>query len=221
MQSCRHPLPLHVTWSLHLSSVDAVVDVHRRSHSFLLIHPQGSLPGLTLGVCQTTIFLWHNLTVTPPGSRLNWVGLVHLSHAWWTPKQRECQFLMQQGEAGCSVGHITVCIGPSLHTRGCLSWSDTPPHEAHPITCLLSYSFPERHQPSLRQDHQASDPWHLSLSHSTISIFGLLLLTGPELPRGQPSIGHGQLPHIHPHTWQRCLSWEVKVNWEPWPVSKH
>ena len=40
MQCCRHPLPLHIIWSLHLSSVDALVDVHRRSHSFPLIHPR-------------------------------------------------------------------------------------------------------------------------------------------------------------------------------------
>ena len=38
MWSCRHPLPLHITWSLHPSSMDAVVDIHGRSHNFLLIH---------------------------------------------------------------------------------------------------------------------------------------------------------------------------------------
>ena len=38
-QSCRHPLPLHITWSLHPSLVDALADVHRRSHNFPLIHP--------------------------------------------------------------------------------------------------------------------------------------------------------------------------------------
>ena len=74
MWYCRHPLPLHVTWSLNLSSVDALVDIHGRSHNFPLIHPMGSLPGLMLGDHQTTIFLWHSLTVTPPGSRLYWGG---------------------------------------------------------------------------------------------------------------------------------------------------
>ena len=40
MWSCRHPLPLHITWRLHLSSVDSSVDIHGRSHSILLIHPR-------------------------------------------------------------------------------------------------------------------------------------------------------------------------------------
>ena len=74
MRSCRHPLPLHITWSLHPSSVDALADVHGRSHSFLLIHPR-------------EVFLaWHWVIARPlsshgivslsllPGSRLNWGG---------------------------------------------------------------------------------------------------------------------------------------------------
>ena len=40
MWSCRYPLPLHVTWSLHPSSVEAAADIHWRSCSFLLIHPR-------------------------------------------------------------------------------------------------------------------------------------------------------------------------------------
>ena len=52
MKSCKHPLPLHITWSLHPSSVDTLVGVHRRSHSFPSITPgksswpdAGWLPG--------------------------------------------------------------------------------------------------------------------------------------------------------------------------------
>ena len=61
-------------------------------------------------------------------------------------------------------------------------------------------------------------------------IIGLLPLTGSELFKGWPSIGHGQLPHIHPHMLggdasggDLCApkSEEVKVDWEPWHVSKH
>ena len=33
----RHPCPLHITWNLHPSSVDTLVDLHRRSHSFPFI----------------------------------------------------------------------------------------------------------------------------------------------------------------------------------------
>ena len=71
--SCRHPLPLHITWSLHPSSVDALADVHGRSHNFPLIH-QGSLSGLMLGDHHTTILSWCILVVTPFGSGLNWGG---------------------------------------------------------------------------------------------------------------------------------------------------
>ena len=83
--SCRHPHPLHITWSLHPSSVDAPVDIHRRSHSFPLIHPR-------------EVFLaWCWVDIRPPSSHgavllslplrvgLTGVGLVHLSHTWWTP----------------------------------------------------------------------------------------------------------------------------------------
>ena len=40
MCSFRCPHPLHITWSLHPSSVDAPVDVHGRSCNFPLIHPR-------------------------------------------------------------------------------------------------------------------------------------------------------------------------------------
>ena len=85
MLSCRHPCLLHVTWSLHPSSVDVLVDVHGRSHSFPLIHPR-------------EVFLaWHWMTSRPLSSHgiislsiplgvgLAGVGLVHLSHTWQTP----------------------------------------------------------------------------------------------------------------------------------------
>ena len=40
MCSFQHLHPLHITWSLHPSLVDASVDVHGRSHNFPLIHPR-------------------------------------------------------------------------------------------------------------------------------------------------------------------------------------
>ena len=61
--SCRHPLPLHITWSLHLSSVDAPADVHGRSHSFLLIH------------FREVFLAWHWVIARPLSSH----GIVSLS----------------------------------------------------------------------------------------------------------------------------------------------
>ena len=36
----RYPQPLHIAWNLHPTSVHVLADVHRRSHSFPLIHPR-------------------------------------------------------------------------------------------------------------------------------------------------------------------------------------
>ena len=44
---------------------------------------------------------------------------------------RQCQPLMWWEEASFSGGYMTVLIGPSLHRRGCLLQSDTPPHMPH------------------------------------------------------------------------------------------
>ena len=88
MQSCRLPLPLHVSWSFHLSSVDTPVDTHWRSHSFPLNHPRQvwlnwclviTRPLSTHGIVSLSL---------PLGVGLTGLGLVHLSHAWQTPTQK-------------------------------------------------------------------------------------------------------------------------------------
>ena len=136
MWSCRHPLPLHVTWSLHPSSVDAVADIHGRSHTFPLIHPREVLLAWCW-VITRPLSTYDLISLSLPlGVGLTGVGLVYLSHAWQTPCTREYQSLTQWGEVSCSVGCMTVCIGLLLHTRRCLSWSDALPHEVHPLTYL-------------------------------------------------------------------------------------
>ena len=76
----HHTLP-----GIHPSSVDAPVDIHRRSHSFLLIHPRGvflawhwviSRPSSSCGVVLLSL---------PLGVGLTGVGLVHPSCTSWTP----------------------------------------------------------------------------------------------------------------------------------------
>ena len=67
------PVDFHLDYMLpevFTHPLDAPVDVH----GLPIDPPQGSLTGLVLGACQTTIYLWHNLTVTPLGSWLNWGG---------------------------------------------------------------------------------------------------------------------------------------------------
>ena len=83
--SFQHLHLLHITWCLHPSSVDALADVHGRSYNFPLIHPREvlltghwvtTLPLHSCGIIISSICLEVGL---------HGVGLVHLSHAWWTP----------------------------------------------------------------------------------------------------------------------------------------
>ena len=73
--------PHHFTCGLHLSSVDAPVDVYGRSCNFLLIHPREALLvghwviALPLFSCGIDFILPLTEVV------LHGVGLVHLSHA--------------------------------------------------------------------------------------------------------------------------------------------
>ena len=77
--------PNHFTCGLHLSSVDAPVDIHNPSCNFLFFHPREALlvgrqvtalPFLSCGI----------LSSSPPMEVvLHGVGLVHLSCVWWLP----------------------------------------------------------------------------------------------------------------------------------------
>ena len=135
MWSCRQPCTLHITWSLHPYSVDALVDVHERSCSFPLIHPREVLlawcwvitrPPSSTGVVSLSL---------PLGVGLNGWGWYICSVPDRHPHIREHQLLMQWGGVSCDVGCVTIHIGLSLHMRGCPLWSDTPPHEACPPIC--------------------------------------------------------------------------------------
>ena len=174
-----------------------------------------------IGDCQTTIFSQGNLAVTLPrsGAWLGWGWYIcpmfgrHLH-------TRECQLLMHWGEVCCGVGHMTSCIGPSLHMRGHLSWSDTPPCEACPSTW---------HQ--LSQDMIARLQIH-GINFSFILPFLLLGLChwlGLSFFESSPQLVTDS-SHIFVHMLGRGASHEdlcapkggeVKVNWEPWPASKH
>ena len=88
MCSFWHQHPHHITCGLHLSSVDALVNVRSRSLSFLLI-----LPGeVLLAGCQVTTIPLYScgiiLSSLPVEVGLHGVGLVHLSHVRWTPTHK-------------------------------------------------------------------------------------------------------------------------------------
>ena len=81
--------PLHITWSLHLSSVDAPVDVHSISCSFLLIYPREVCLAWCWVITRQLFSHGIFLLSLPLGAGSTGVGLVHLSYAWWTPTHRE------------------------------------------------------------------------------------------------------------------------------------
>ena len=79
MQSCRHPHPVHVTWNLYPSSVDAPADVHGRSHSFPLIHPMEVFLAWCWVIARPSCGIV--LLSLPLGVGWSGSGLVHLSLA--------------------------------------------------------------------------------------------------------------------------------------------
>ena len=205
MQSCRLSLPLHITWSLHPSSVDALVDVHGRSHNFPLIHPRGvwldwhwllTRPLSTHGVILLSL---------PLGVASTGVGLVHWSCAWQTPTHKgTISDVMRSWFWGrmhdCPCWSITSLEGTSVTIRS------TTLHVSSSHLSLI-FLFPLKASAFTKTGSPGFRSMVPTFSHSTISVVGLLPLTGPELPGGQPSISHGHLTHICPHAWQKHLSW--------------
>ena len=134
--------PHHITCGLHLSSVDAPVDVHGRSHNFPFIHPREAL---LVGHWMTTLPLFScGIHFIPPLTEvvLCGVGLVHLSHVWQLSIHNICQPLMQEEEVGFGGGLVTFPVGLSLHKRGCLLQSDAPLLRSLLPTYPWSSSFP-------------------------------------------------------------------------------
>ena len=94
MQACwpfcpgRHPCLLHITWNLHPSSVDAPVDIHRRSHSFPFIHPREVFLAWCWVITRPLPSCGIVLLSLPLGVGLTGMGLVHPSCNWQTPTHK-------------------------------------------------------------------------------------------------------------------------------------
>ena len=155
---CLHLL--HIAWNLHPSSVDALADIHGRSHSFTLIHPREvflawywvtTRPLSSSGIVSLSL---------PSGMGLTGVGLVHLSHAWQIPMHKG---MPGSGAIRRSQLQCRMCE--------CLCWSFTL---YTPPICPSSSSL-ERHLPWLGQDHQVSNLQCLFSGHRTTSVSEPLL----------------------------------------------
>ena len=125
--SCRHSLPLHIIWSLHLSSVDAPVDIHGRRHSFPLIHPREVLlawhwvitrPLSSCGIVSLSLHL---------GVGLTGVVLVHLSHAWQTPthKGTPVSDAMRRSQLWCRICDCPCWSVTSYEAMSVVIWCTT------------------------------------------------------------------------------------------------
>ena len=73
-QSCRHPLPLHITWSLHPSSEDGLADVHGTSHSFPLIYPREVFLAWCWVIARPLSSHGVISLSPPPGNGFDWGG---------------------------------------------------------------------------------------------------------------------------------------------------
>ena len=125
MQSCRHPLPLHITWSLHPSSVD----IHGRSHSFLLIHSREVLLAWHWVITRSLSSCGIVSLPLPLGVGLTGVGLVHWSYAWQTPTHKGMpgSDAMRRSQLWCRMHDcphwfITLYKGKSVMTWCSTSW---------------------------------------------------------------------------------------------------
>ena len=190
--SCRHPLPLHITWSLHPSLVDTPADVHGRSYSFPLIQPREvflawcwviTRPLSSHGVLSLSL---------PLGMGLNGVGLVHLSHAWWTPSHKgmPVSVTMRRSQLWCRTPDCPCWSITSYKGMSVAIWCTTSYGSSSHLSFIFLFSlmasaFTKTRSPGFRSMAPI-------FSHSTVSISGLLPLTGPELLGGWPSIGHRQ-----------------------------
>ena len=137
--SCRHPLPLHVSWSLHVSSVDDLVDVHGRSHSFSSIHTREILLAWHWVITRPLYSHGIVLLSLPLGVGLTGVELVHQSHAWQTPTQRGMpvsdmmrRSWLQCRMCDCLHWFTTLYEGMSVVIWCTTSWS---------LSCYLSLIF--------------------------------------------------------------------------------
>ena len=203
--SCRLSCPLHITWSLHPSSVDALVDVHRRSHSFPLIHPMEAFLAWcrvnTRPLSSCGIFLL-SLSL---GVGLTGEGLVYLSCAWWTSthKGMPVSDAMRRSQLQWRTCDCVVLANHFI-------WEDVCWNLMHHLTRV--FLLPVLNLPlslkgvSLHQGQIARLQIHSSYFSVRVQFLslGFCHWLGLSFLEGGPQLF---VDSIHPHIWQRCLLW--------------
>ena len=140
-------------------------DVHRRSHSFLLIHP------------REVILAWCWMITRPsscgivllslPRSRLNW-GL--LSHTWQTPMHKGMPALdaMRRSLLQCRMGECLCWSFTSYKGISGVIWHTTLWGLSSHLSLILL--FPWKASDLTKQGLQASNLHHLFSSCSTVFV---------------------------------------------------
>ena len=180
----------HLTWCLHPFSVDTPVDIHRRSCSFLLIHPREVFLAWCWVITRPLSSHGVVLMSLPLGIGLTGVGLVYLSHAWMTPTHKGLPVsdAMRRSKLWCRTHDcphwsITSYEGMSVMIWHTTSWGLSS-HLSLIFLFLWKVSvFTKTRLPGFKSTMLIFWSWY----H-----FCFLPLTGPELLGGWPSISQGQ-----------------------------
>ena len=168
--SCRHPCPLHITWSFHPSSVDAPVDIHGRRYSFPLIYPREvflawcwviTRPSTACGIVSLSL---------PLGVGLTGMGLVHLSHTWCTPthKGMPASDTIRRSQSWCRMCEFPMWFSTSNKGMSVMIWCTTSwGLSSHLFSIFL---LPWKAFTLIWTRSQTSNLWYLFSSHSNISV---------------------------------------------------
>ena len=131
------PVDIHIHYMLPEVFTLPLWTPHRKSHNFPLIHP------------REVLLVWHwvvawplathviILLPLPLGVGLTGVGLVHQSHAWWTPTHKGMP-VSDAMRRSWLWWRMCDCLHWSCHFIGGDCWlqSDTTPHMPHLPTYL-------------------------------------------------------------------------------------
>ena len=151
--------------------MDATVDIHGRSHSFLLIHPKEVFLAWCWVIARPLFSCGVVLLSLPPGVGLTGVELVYLSCTWWTPTYRgmPASDVMRRSQLQCRMWECLCWSFTSYEGTSVMIWHTTSWGLSSHLS-LSSSSF-EKCPPWLGWDYQVSTLSHLFSNCSTISVF--------------------------------------------------
>ena len=204
--SGRHTCWLHITWNLHLSSVDPPADIHVRSHSFLLIHHREGFLAWCWVITRPSscgvALLWLLL-----GVGLTGVGLVHLSHTWQTSTHKGMlgSDVMRRSQLWCRMHECPCWSFTSYKGMSIMIWCTTSWGLSSHLSLIFLFPWKASALSRMRSpDFKPMAP--ILQSYYCFCLWASAIDWAWPL-EGWPSISVRQWLHICPHAWQRCHTW--------------